>query len=87
MKKKNIKEKIKSSGNKFRREFKKSISTAIIAAFGFLVALVWRDVITEYVNKITELSPLKGNLISALIITLISVIGIFIVTRVGENSK
>lgn len=72
------KKKIKS----FRIEFKKALSTAIIAAFGFLMALVWRDVITEWVNKISETSPVQGKLISALIVTLISVLGIMIFTKI-----
>jgi hypothetical protein len=83
-----IKEKIKKSGHKLGKEFKKSISTAVVAAFSLLVALSWKDVITTYVNKIQSVTPLKGELISALFITLISVIGILLVTRVfGVNSK
>ncbi|MFH1607645.1 MAG: DUF5654 family protein [archaeon] len=75
------KEKLKISAKKFNREIKKAVNTAIVAAFGFLIALVWRDVITEYVNKLTSLSPVQGKLISALIITIASVIGILIVTK------
>lgn len=66
---------------KFKEEIKKAILTAIVAAFGFLIALSWRDVITEYVNKINSMSSINGNLISALIITFISVIGILIITK------
>ncbi|MCK5149529.1 hypothetical protein KAJ87_01235 [Candidatus Pacearchaeota archaeon] len=73
--------KTKASAKKLKREIKKSISTAIVAAFGFLIALSWRDVIKEYVNKISSLSPIQGNLISAVIITIISVIGILIITK------
>jgi hypothetical protein len=75
------KEKIKTAAKKFKTEMKKQINTALVAAFGFLIALAWRDAITEYVDKITEASPVKGKLISALIITFISVLGIFLVTR------
>jgi len=77
-----MEEKIKKSVKKFRLELKKSISTAIVAAFGFLIALSWRDVITEYVSKIEKVSPLKGNLISAIIITIFSVIGILIIAKI-----
>lgn len=83
-----IKEKIKESGYKLRKEFKKSVSTAIIAAFSLLVALSWKDVITIYVQKIQSTTPIKGELISALFVTLISVIGILIITKImGEDSK
>jgi len=75
------KEKLKESAKKFNLEFKKSLNTALIAAFGFLIALTWRDVITEYINQITTISPVKGRLISALIITIICVLGILIITK------
>lgn len=81
------KEKIKKSVKEFRLELKKSINTAIVAAFSFLIALTWRDVIKEYMNKIEELSPLKGSLISAIIITAISVVGILVITKIFSMSK
>jgi len=81
MEKRKIAEKVKESVKKFKGELKKSILTAIIAAFGFLIALVWRDVINEFVNNIIKLSPLQGKLISALIITFIAAIGILVFTR------
>ena len=78
---------IKEKANQFKNEFKKSMNTAIIAAFGFLIALTWRDVISEAVNKITEATPIKGKLISAIIITFISVIGIMIITKFLSEEK
>ena len=71
---------IKERAKKFNNELKKSLNTAIVAAFGFLIALAWRDAITGYVNSLTSMSPLQGNLISAIIITIIGVVGILIVT-------
>jgi len=76
-----LKLKTKETTKKFKLETKKSISTAIIAAFGFLIALTWKEVITEFVDKISSASPVQGKLISALIITIISVFGILIVTK------
>lgn len=81
MKQKTKKGKIKESREKFKLEFKKAMNTAIIAAFGFLIALVWRDVITEYLDKITSISPVQGKLISAIIVTIIGVFGILAVTK------
>lgn len=66
--------------SRFKDELKKSTNMAIVAAFGFLIALTWRDVISEYVTQITSYSPLQGKLFSALIITIIAVIGILITT-------
>jgi len=75
------KDKTKQSAKKFKLETKKAVNTAMIAAFGFLIALVWRDVITEFVTKIAESSPVTGKLISAFVITFICVVGILIVTH------
>jgi len=75
-------ERTKRYKNKFNTELRKAINTAIVAAFGFIIALSWREVITEYVNAISKISPLQGKLIEAIIITIISVIGILIVTSI-----
>ena len=62
----------KEKAKKFNMELKKALYTAFLAAFGFLIALVWRDVIQEWVIKISEKSPLQGQLISAVIVTIIA---------------
>ncbi len=86
-KRQKLKIKAKESAKKFKKEVKKSVTTAIVAAFGFLMALSWRDVITGYVSKISELSPVKGQFISAVIITIVSVAGILIVTKLLSENK
>ena len=81
---KKIKEKAqraKEKAKKFNRELKKALYTAFLAAFGFLIALVWRDVIQTWVDKISATSPVQGLLVSALIVTIICVLGILIVTK------
>ncbi len=72
---------------KFNLELKKATNTGMVAAFGFLIALVWRDLIVEYVNEITQVSPIQGKLISAVIVTIICVMGILIIasaTKIKE---
>lgn len=80
-------QKAKRSTEKFKGEMKKAIVTAITAAFGFLIALAWKDVITEYVGLISRISPLNGKLISALIITAISVLGILLISKLSSSSE
>ncbi|HLD37246.1 MAG TPA: DUF5654 family protein [Candidatus Nanoarchaeia archaeon] len=82
-----IVEKVKESALKFRMELKKSVLTGVVAAFGFLIAFVWRDVVVEYVNNITKISPVQGRFVSALIITIISVLGILIFTKLLGGGK
>jgi hypothetical protein len=76
-----IKQKTLQRLKRFNRELKKEMNTAILAAFGFLIALVWKDAITEFVDKISSKSPFQGKLFSALIVTFICVIGIMIISR------
>ncbi len=77
---KKIGDEAKKSAIRFKQQFKKSLTTAIIAAFGLILALTWNDVIIKFVEKISEASSIQNSLISALIITLISVLGIVIVS-------
>ena len=81
------KEKTKRHMRNFKKEFTKAINTAILATFGFLIALVWRDVITEFVNKISSKSPVQGKLVGALITTLICVIGIMILSKIFSEKE
>lgn len=80
-----IKKRAKDSALRFKRELKKSIVTAIIAAFSFLMALSWRDLITEWITKISESSPVKNSFITTVIITFIGVIGILLISRWGNE--
>ena len=87
MEKHTKKQKLKLKAIEFKKEFKKTTSTAIVAAFGFLIALSWRDLITEYMNKISANNLLQGRFIGAITVTLFSVLGILIVTRLLSNEK
>lgn len=82
-----IKLRAKASARKLKTETKKAISTAMVAAFGFVIALAWKDVIIEYIDTLTASSPLQGKLIGALIVTIIAVIGILIVTKILSGGK
>ena len=84
-KKQKLKLKAKNSTAKFKKELKKSILIAITAAFGFLIALSWKELITELVKSISKTSPLQGKLIETMTITLISVLGILIITKLFEE--
>lgn len=74
----------------FGSEFKKQTSIAIMAAFGFLIALVWRDLISNVINTIVKphlitAYPYLSDLISAIIITVIAVIGIALISRWAKS--
>ena len=78
---------VREKVTKFTRKFNETLRTAVIAAFGFLIALVWRDFITEYIDRITSLSPVQGRFITALIITVIGVIAIILITPKEPEEK
>lgn len=74
----------------FKQEMRKSIVTAVTAAFGFLVALVWRDVIVKIVNSNLARLGLSQETVSmqvyaAIIITAISAIGVMALSHWASN--
>lgn len=73
-------EKVKSHANTITQEFKKQTSTAIMAAFGLIIALSWKDVITLLVDKFAFVKE-YGPIVTAIILTIISVIGILIISK------
>jgi hypothetical protein len=68
------------------QEAKKIIATGLITAFGLLIALTWQEVIKEYAQQLTALSPIQGLLISAIAVTIVSVIGILIITSLFKKA-
>jgi len=79
-----------SVADKFKNDIKKNIITAILAAFGFLIALVWRDAIKESVNDLIKLFNIQGSgtvimYSTAIVTTLICVAGIIFFSRWSEK--
>ncbi|MCD6468799.1 MAG: hypothetical protein J7L32_05800 [Thermoplasmata archaeon] len=76
------------------KEAKSTIATAIAAAFGFIIALIWRDIIVGLmnmaglnVNKFTDPVNAMIAVVSAIIITLICVFGILYISKWGGVGK
>jgi uncharacterized membrane protein (DUF106 family) len=77
---------------KFRKELRKQTAVAIVAAFGFLIALAWRDFITELVNSIIAYFSLEASLhwyklVAAVLVTIISVVGIMIASKLNADEE
>lgn len=75
----------------FHHEFRQQASTAIVAAFGFIIALAWKDVVTKFMADITstrllETYPYLSDVFSAAFITFFAVLGIIIVSG-SSHSK
>lgn len=77
--------KVKKDANKFRREVKRHIVTGITAAFGFLIALTWREPIADLVNMLVENFDIQNEIlfkfITAIIMTLIAALVLMYLTR------
>ena len=73
-------------------QFKQHVSTAIIAAFSFLIALAWKDLIVHFINtyittEVLQQAPYLPALISALVVTLIAITGILAVTTWAKKPQ
>ena len=71
---------------KFHKRFRKELVTAVVAAFGFLIALSWREPIVQAIDLFIEFTNLKGNeiyiqIISAILITIIGVLAIMVISK------
>ena len=89
---KHVSKHLLSKAEYLRSQFKQHVSTAIIAAFSFLIALAWKDLIVklaeEFINPLTlEAYPYLSALISAIIVTMIAITGIFLVTRWAKKPE
>lgn len=85
-------EKSKSSLRSLSSEFKKQVSTAIMTAFGLVIALAWKDLVTAIIPSISapgliEKYPYLAQLWSAIIITIVAVIGILIVASWAKKEE
>jgi hypothetical protein len=81
---KKVLEKSHSHIKSISTEFKKQVSTAIMTAFGLVIALAWKDLITALIPSFSSAEmaakyPYLIQLLGAIIITVVAVIGILIV--------
>jgi hypothetical protein len=84
--------KSKQTATYFGSEFKKHASTALIAAFGLVMALSWQTVIKKYVENLPKSGvlldhPYLADLYTAIIITIIAVIGIALISRWAKKPE
>ena len=85
-------EALRDKAKKLERDVRKNISTAIGRAFAFLIALAWKDMIVDIVNKIVGLLNMEENLylfriVTALLVTIICVIGIWVSSKIAAKEE
>lgn len=73
---------------RFQKEFKRQTRLAIAAAIGFLIAFAWRDYIlslaSDFMSNMSKVMPTTSRLISAITLTFIGVLLIFISSKFLE---
>ncbi|KYK21303.1 hypothetical protein AYK25_08300 [Thermoplasmatales archaeon SM1-50] len=73
------------------KEIKSAIAVAIAAAFGFIIALIWKDIIIGAMKLadlwqeggFSDVNALIIGIVVAIIITIVSVLGIVIISKWG----
>jgi hypothetical protein len=79
------------AAQKLKAEATASIVTAIVAAFGLVIALAWQDVIKSLVTVIlaalnlTADADLLSKTIVAVIVTILSVVAILIISKAKKQ--
>ncbi len=68
------------------------VATAISAALAFVIALSWNDAIKTGVNNLVQAAGLDGSeyiysILTALLVTVIAIIGIYVVSKIGVKEK
>lgn len=77
------------------KEVKSTIAVAIAGAFGFIIALIWRDIIMGAMKLagfwqdggFADTTALIIGIVVAIVITLVSVFGILFITKWGGVEK
>jgi len=75
-------------------EVKINMATALAAAFGFIIALIWKEIIVGLfalagltINDIADTTGAIIAIISGIIITLVCIIGIMYISKWGGIGK
>ena len=77
------------------KEVKSTIAIAIAGAFGFIIALIWKDIIIGAMQLagfwqeggFTDYTALGIGIVVAIIITIVAVLGILYITKWGGVQK
>ena len=91
MPKKKLTPKPKKEKTPLKSQFRQHTTTAIIAAFSFIMALSWRDLIAKIIQdnltvQSIEKIPYLAELITAILVTIIAVLGIVIISKWAQET-
>ena len=83
---------LKSQIDVIEREIKSDVIGPVVASFGFIIALIWRDAIKATLDEYLLRAGLLENayiyqIISAAIITIVVIFIMIIATKMGRKKK
>ena len=83
---------VPSKAREFKKEVRKNFLKAVLAAFAFVMALVWRDAIKEGVNALVKKSGIEGtsyvySIITAVVVTTVCVLGIMFFSKMKGKEE
>jgi len=78
--------KLKESSSSVVFKFRDHATTAMIAALSFVIAIAWKDLIVKVIRENTRITaieshPYLAEFYSAIIVTIIAVIGIMVISN------
>ncbi len=77
---------IRNEVGEFRRILRENYTTLIISSFGLVAALAWNEAIKELISTVVPLQGhLSAKLYSAIIITTISVIATYLLSKLRNR--
>lgn len=84
--------KLKGKLDAIDNEIKHDVTPAIVASFGFIIALVWRDAIRSILDEILQRMGILNkayiyDILSAVIVTIAVIIIMIAVSRYGRSKK
>lgn len=83
---------LKNGALSYKGEFRKQALTAIIAAFGLVIALSWQTVIKGFIDSIPKTGillyhPYLTDLYTAVIVTLIGAAAIMLLSKWSQKAQ
>lgn len=75
-----------------KRELKHDVTPAVVASFGFIIALIWRDAIKSGIDEFLTRAGLLDkaylyNFVSAIIVTFIVIFIMIVIAKWGRKKK
>jgi H+/gluconate symporter-like permease len=91
-KKEKILAKFKADIESIKEEVRNDVLGPVVASFGFIIALIWRDAIQSSIHEFLQRMGLTGKeyiyqFISAMIVTIIVITIMITVTKIGRKKK